>query len=281
MENNNNSDFRANSQDATLSDFSAPRIFVGSYQILEEIGSGGMGKVYKVFHQGLQKTLAMKVMLRDNGHNEKERQRFLDEARYTAQLKHPNIVNVHDIGRYKQKDYIVMDYIEGQSLAQVLKKLTTRKSLLLMEKIALAIHYAHTKNIIHRDLKPSNIIIENNEQNPIVMDFGLAKNVSLENGMTKTGEVIGTPRYMAPEQARGKNREVSNKTDIYSLGCILYEMISKKTVVKGRNTVNILYNVHSRRSNTIKRNCTYSICRVTNNVYESHRKRSCSSLFFF
>lgn len=191
----------------------APSMF-GGYQILEEIGRGGMGRVYKAFHPNLKKTVAIKVMLKSQSN--KNRKRFLSEAQMMAKLNHPNIVLVHDVGTHEDQDYIVMDYIEGESLADVLKnnKFSTRKSLEMMKEIACGMAYAHSHDIIHRDLKPSNIIMEKKTNRPIIMDFGLAKNLKSNDDLTKSGEILGTPKYMSPEQVEGKSAKISYATEI-------------------------------------------------------------------
>lgn len=218
---------------------------LGHYKLLVEIGCGGMGKVYKAYHQQLDRVVAIKVMLRNQNFGDKERQRFIAEAKLTARLSHPNIIAVHDVASENDTDYIVMDFIEGDSLAAILKKgrLSNRKSLEIIRKVALAIDYAHENDIVHRDLKPGNIMIEKESDRPVVMDFGLAKNIKVGKELTASGEVLGTPRYMAPEQAEGNNRKISPLTDVYALGAILYEMITGSPVVDGSSPVHLFYNI--------------------------------------
>jgi tRNA A-37 threonylcarbamoyl transferase component Bud32 len=217
-----------------------PRL--GPYELLAELGAGGMGKVYKARHPKLQRIVAIKVMLRAA---EKDRARFLTEARLTAQLKHPNIVAIHDITSDGDTDYIVMEFIDGESLLSQMHKtrMSPRKSLEIMKTVAMAVDYAHGSNIIHRDLKPANIMIEKATGRPVVMDFGLAKKLKQEKDLTKSGEILGTPKYMSPEQAGGYRRQISPSSDIYTLGAILYEMLAGVAAVDGDTPFNIIYRI--------------------------------------
>lgn len=216
----------------------------GDYKIIEEIGQGGMGKVYKAYHPHLDKTVAIKVMLHVESNSQKQRDRFFSEAKNTARLTHPNIVNIHDV-IMGELDYIVMDFIEGSSLETLLKKtkFSPRKALEIIRDTALAIDYAHKNDIVHRDLKPANIIIETQSKRPIVMDFGISKNIKKQKGLTQTGELLGTLQYMAPEQAEGNLRSISPATDVYSLGAILYEMITGHKIVEGNTQYNLIHNI--------------------------------------
>ncbi len=219
---------------------------LGPYKILEEIGSGGVGKVYKARHQQLDKTVAIKVLLQDSEIGEIERGRFLAEAKLIAKLNHPNIVRAQDFGNMGGQDYIVMDLIEGQSLGQILgsgKKYSFREGVKILRDVALAISYAHEEGFIHRDLKPANLMIDKREGKPLVMDFGLAKNLRGAKDITKTGEILGTPRYMAPEQTGGQGSQVSALTDVYALGAILYEVITGHKAINGESFFNIVYRI--------------------------------------
>lgn len=217
----------------------------GPYEILQELGSGGMGKVYKAYHPKLNRVVAIKVMLHTQHAQEKERSRFLSEAKLTAQLKHPNIVALYDIATEGETDYIVMEFIEGESLASLLKKtyFPPRKTLEIVKEVALAIDYAHQHNIVHRDMKPSNVMLEKGTGRPVVMDFGLAKNLKVDKRLTQSGEILGTPQYMAPEQANGNIREISPLTDVYALGAILYEMLTGVQAIEGNTPLQALYNI--------------------------------------
>jgi tetratricopeptide (TPR) repeat protein/predicted Ser/Thr protein kinase len=218
---------------------------IGVYQILQELGAGGMGKVYKAYHPQLERTVAIKVMLRGDKGNERERERFLTEARLTAKLKHPNIVAVHDVVQEQGQDYIVMDFIAGESLLSQIKRArpAPRRALEIMREIALAMDYAHSQHVVHRDLKPGNVMMEKGSGRVLILDFGLAKNVQLNKEMTRAGEILGTPKYMAPEQARGEAAKISPRTDIYAMGAMLYEMVTGVSAAIGDTPFNIIYNI--------------------------------------
>ena len=207
---------------------------LGRYKILQELGRGGMGCVYKAYDPKLQRVVAIKVLLKTG--KEAETKRFLREAKTTAQLKHPNIVNVYDFGIENQQYFFTMDFIEGISLHDLEDtKLSTKQIVHYMLKITDAIHYAHQQGIIHRDLKPANIII-NPKNEPIVMDFGLAKINNASQQLSKSGMIMGTLLYMAPEQVDGKVHEIDARTDVYALGAILYELLTLHVPFSGSNT---------------------------------------------
>ncbi len=218
---------------------------LGPYQILAEIGTGGMGKVYRAYHPQLDRVVAVKVMLHTGQLASRERSRFLSEAQLAAKLQHPNIVAVHDIGTDQGLDYIVMDYIEGDSLENILKRElpSPRRALEILEEVALAMEYAHQKGIIHRDLKPGNLLIEKATGKTLITDFGLAKNLEVETHLTHSGEALGTPKYMAPEQAMGDQSQISIRTDVYAMGAILYELLTGQQAVQGETTAKTIYGV--------------------------------------
>jgi len=199
------------------------------YRILGEIGRGGMGVVYKAYDPDLKRTVALKVLLAAEHASEEDITRFFREAESAARLHHPNIVPIHELKVHEGKHYYTMDYIEGESLNILLKRkpLTIRQSLELMEKVAHALEHAHSHGVVHRDLKPANIMVSPDGE-PKVTDFGLAKMLGGEErdkGLTQSGVAIGTPEYEAPEQAAGMSKNVDARTDIYAMGCILYEMM--------------------------------------------------------
>lgn len=217
--------------------------YIGPYQVIEEVGQGGMARVYRAYHQKLERFVAIKVMDKQVVSQE-DHQRFVAEAKLTARLQHPNIVAVHDVGTALGLNYIVMDFIQGISLRDLIKNgpLPIADACNITKQIALGLHYAHNKGVIHRDIKPSNIIIAKDNR-PVIMDFGLAKNTKMAQDITKSGVIIGTPKYMAPEQIKGDNRSISRSTDVYGLGTVFYEMLTAKPVVLGETPLSVSYSI--------------------------------------
>jgi eukaryotic-like serine/threonine-protein kinase len=210
--------------------------YFGDYELLEEIARGGMGVVWKARQVSLNRIVAVKLLLAGKFSSPEFVKRFRAEAEAAANLQHPNIVAIHEVGEHEGQQYFSMDYVEGQNLAQLVaeKSLPAKRAAAHVKTIAQAVHYAHQRGVIHRDLKPSNVLIDANDQ-PRVTDFGLAKRVpskseirnpKSENDLTLTGQVLGTPNYMSPEQAGGKGREVTCASDVYSLGAILYHLLT-------------------------------------------------------
>ena len=215
----------------------------GRYTIMGILGQGGMGKVYKVFDPQLKRNVALKVLLTNPGNLEGV-QRFLREAQATAHLHHPNIVMVYDIGFEEGQHYFTMDYIPGYSLKDYAKKntLSPRQSAKIMMKVGDAIHYAHRQGVVHRDLKPGNVMMTE-EGEPKVMDFGLAKLTEASKKLSRTGMIIGTLQYMPPEQAQGLMREIDARSDVYSLGAMLYQLITGRPPFAGNTTFSIINKV--------------------------------------
>jgi serine/threonine-protein kinase len=205
------------------------------YELLEEIARGGMGVVFKARQVSLKRTVAVKVLLSGQFASAEFIRRFRAEAEAAAHLQHPNIVAIHEVGEHEGQHYFSMDYVEGQSLAALVREnpLPARRAAAYVRTIAEAVHFAHQHGVIHRDLKPSNVLIDTNDQ-PRVTDFGLAKrfvtkseiaNRKSEIDLTLSGAIVGTPSYMSPEQASGRSKEVGPLSDVYSLGAILYELL--------------------------------------------------------
>ena len=213
---------------------------VANYELIKEVGRGGMGVVFKARDVRLNRIVALK-MIRDKAlANPDELQRFEKEAAAAAQLKHPNIVALHDFDRYNDQPFLSMEFIGGSSLAErvSLGPLNGRRAAEYLELTARAVHYAHTKGIIHRDLKPANVLLDEYDQ-PKVTDFGLAKQMEANSDQTRTGAVLGTPSYMSPEQAAG-SKGISPSSDIYSLGAILYELLTGKPPFAGETPLKTL-----------------------------------------
>jgi tetratricopeptide (TPR) repeat protein len=198
----------------------------GRYELLAELGRGGMGIVFRARQTDLQREVALKMLLEGGAAGDLQRDRFFAEARHAAKLMHPSIVAVHDVGELDGIHYFTMDYVEGQDLAAIVKggKMEPLRAVDIALKLCLALGYAHTMGVVHRDLKPSNILIDKHGT-PRITDFGIAKDLEKQS-TTLSGEVLGTPAYMPPEQADGRAGEVDARADVYSLGAVLYELLT-------------------------------------------------------
>jgi tetratricopeptide (TPR) repeat protein len=217
-----------------------PRRF-GDYELLEEIARGGMGVVYKARQVSLNRTVAVKMILAGQLAGAPEVLRFRGEAEAAAHLNHPNIVAIHEIGQYDGQHYFSMDYVEGQNLAEFVgqKPLPPKQAAKYLKTIAEAIQYAHEGGILHRDLKPSNILIDQSGQ-PRITDFGLAKRMKGDSDLTISGQVLGSPNFMPPEQAAGKRGQVGPQSDIYALGAILYYLLTARPPFAGESMTETL-----------------------------------------
>jgi WD40 repeat protein/predicted Ser/Thr protein kinase len=199
----------------------------GDYELLEEIGRGGMGLVYRARQRSLDRVVAIKMMAFGPGSSPELVKRFRAEAVSAASLHHPNIVAIHEVGIHQGQQFFVMDYVEGRSLARVVghQPLPARRAAGYLKTLAEAVHYAHERGILHRDLKPSNVLIDAQDQ-PHVVDFGLARQLEGDSELTVTGQVLGSPHYLPPEQAAGQRGRVSRRTDVYALGATLYHLLT-------------------------------------------------------
>ena len=221
---------------ATASHKSGIESQFGDYELLEKVGEGGMGVVFKARQKSLDRIVAVK-MLRLGPHAAPEFvKRFRAEAVAAASLQHPNIVAIHEVGAYQGQQFFVMDYVEGRSLARLVGShpLPARQAAQYVRTIAEAVHYAHERGLLHRDLKPANVLVDAADQ-VRVMDFGLARRLEGDSELTLTGQVLGSPQYMPPEQAAGKRGRVSRRTDVYGLGAILYHLLTGRPPFLGRN----------------------------------------------
>ena len=208
---------------------------LGRYRILEAIGQGMMGVVYKALDPDLDRTVALKTVrlafsIPPEDYAAFER-RFLAEARVAAGLSHPGIVVVHDVGRDGPTGtvFIALEYLEGHTLAELSAPgppMDWRQALRITEKLAEALHHAHQKGIVHRDIKPANIMLVSSSGLPKIMDFGIAKLPA--STLTTAGEFFGTPSFMSPEQASGQTAALDGRSDLFSLGCVLYQLVTSR-----------------------------------------------------
>jgi tetratricopeptide (TPR) repeat protein/tRNA A-37 threonylcarbamoyl transferase component Bud32 len=220
---------------------------VSGYEILSELGRGGMGVVYKARQSSLGRTVALKMLLHTGHVRPDQRARFQVEAEAIALLQHPNIVQVFEIGEQDQCPFFSLEFVEGKSLADAIDGTPQppRKAAALVRQLAVAMDLAHRRGIIHRDLKPANVLLSA-DGTPKITDFGLAKRFEDEgDGQTREGSIMGTPSYMAPEQAAGKTKEAGPPADIYSLGAILYDMLTGRPPFKGATMLETLQQVQT------------------------------------
>jgi tetratricopeptide (TPR) repeat protein/tRNA A-37 threonylcarbamoyl transferase component Bud32 len=220
---------------------------LGDYELLEVIGRGGMSVVYKARQKGLNRWLAVKMIRAQDAQATVDLQRLLHEAETIAHLDHPHIVPVYEVGWDQGVPYFSMKLMEGGSLADILPRLAVqpRAAARLMVQVARAVHHAHQRGILHRDLKPSNILLDQDGQ-AHVTDFGLAKHLDTDSGLTQSGAIVGTPSYMAPEQARGRKGTVTTATDLYGLGAVLYTVLTGQAPFRGDTVLDTLEQVKER-----------------------------------
>ena len=216
----------------------------GEYELLDEIGRGGMGVVYRARQKALDRLVAVKMILAGNLASTDQVERFVAEARTMARLHHPHIVGIHETGEIHGQHYLVMEYLSGPSLARVLKQgaVPAEKAARYVSTVARAVDYLHNQGIVHRDLKPSNILLREDDQ-PCVTDFGLVKMLQVGGNVTASGAILGTPAYMSPEQAAGQTGRVGPLSDVYSMGAILYELLTGQPPVRGATPLDTLVQV--------------------------------------
>ena len=231
-----------------------PKTGFGDYELLEEIAHGGMGVVYRARQKSLNRIVAVKMVLFGQFAGKTAFERFRAEAQTVARLQHPNIVAIHEIGETDGQPYFSMDYVAGRNLADLVRDrpLLARQAAGYVCKIAQAVQYAHTQGVLHRDLTPANILLDPFDQ-PRVSDFGLAKLRSGDSALTVTGQILGSPSYMPPEQAAGKFANSEPTADIYSLGAILFELLTGRPPFQGETLQFILAQVQTAEPVTPRR----------------------------
>jgi serine/threonine-protein kinase len=207
------------------------------YEVEELVGAGGMSSVYRAHDRLLDRKVALKVMHQHYGGDPEHVERFRREARSVAALSHPNVVTVIDRGEHRGRQFIVFEYVDGENLKQLIQRrgpAPVATALELAIQIAQALSFAHRHGLVHRDVKPQNVLL-NGDGRAKVTDFGIARSLDVQQGVTQTGTVLGTSEYIAPEQAQGRN--VDEQTDVYSLGVVLYELLSGHVPFAGENFV--------------------------------------------
>jgi serine/threonine protein kinase/Tfp pilus assembly protein PilF len=224
--------------EAPKEDLTTGSTFAGRYQIIEELGKGGMGKVYKAHDTEIKEKVALKLLKPEISADTKTVQRFQNELKFARKIVHKNVGRMYDLGKEKGSYYITMEYVEGQDLKKLIRQsrqLTVGTSLLIAKQICEGLREAHRIGVVHRDLKPSNIMVDE-DGNVRIMDFGIARSLK-EKGITGAGVMIGTPEYMSPEQVDGK--ETDQRSDIYSLGVILFEMVTGRVPFEGDTALSV------------------------------------------
>src|SRR5689334_14000047 len=196
------------------------------YELRELLGKGGMGAVYKARDRRLERIVAIKFI---HGADPGLTMRLLREARAQARIEHPNVCRVHEVGEVAGRAYIALQFVDGEPLHAAAARMSLDERIAALRDVVLAIGEAHRHGIVHRDLKPANVMVERSDDGrwvPIVMDFGLARETTVDPALTRSGALLGTPSYMSPEQARGDVHAIDRRSDIYGLGATLYELLT-------------------------------------------------------
>lgn len=216
----------------------------GDFTLLDKIAEGGMGVVYRAKQKRLNRVVALKMIRSGRLADAEEIQRFHREAEAAAKLEHPGIVPIYQVGEANGQHYFAMAFVRGRSLAEMIREqpIPPKRAAVYVKKVALAVHYAHQRGIIHRDIKPGNVLVDEQDE-PKVTDFGLAKQVDAEHSLTTSGQIIGTISYMPPEQASGTLERVASWSDVYSLGALLYALLTQRPPFQADNPLDALLKV--------------------------------------
>src|SRR5438876_1636032 len=254
---------------------------LGDYELLDEVGRGGQGIVYRARQKSLNRTVALKVIALGQWASKEHLKRFRREAEAAASLDNPGIVPIYEVGERDGSYYFSMKFIEGGQLDEVVRRapLSIRQAAELIANVARTVHYAHEHGILHRDIKPGNILLDQKGE-PQLTDFGLARLVETESTMTRTLDVLGTPSYMAPEQAMGNNAAVSSVTDIYGLGAVLYQLLTGQPPFAGGatyETIKLLLDTEPRQPRLLNPKIDRDLSTICLKCLEKDSKRRYSS----
>ena len=254
---------------------------LGDYELLEEVGRGGQGVVFRARQKSLNRIVALKVISLGQWASKAHLKRFRLEAEAAARLEHPGIVPIHEVGERDGSCYFSMKFIEGGQLDEVARRepMSIRHAVELIAKVARTVHYAHEHGILHRDIKPGNILLDDKAE-PHLTDFGLARLVETESTVTRTLEVLGTPSYMAPEQAVGNNAQVTGATDVYGLGAVLYQLLTGQPPFAGGTTyetIKLLLDTEPRQPRLLNPKIDRDLSTICLKCLEKHPERRYSS----
>src|SRR5499427_3465067 len=253
----------------------------GNYELLEEVGRGGQGVVFRARQKGLNRIVALKVIRLGQWASKAHLKRFRLEAEAAAKLEHPGIVPIHEVGERDGSCYFSMKFVVGGQLDEVARRtpMSIRQAAKLIVKVARTVHYAHEHGILHRDIKPGNILLDANGE-PHLTDFGLARLLESESSITHTLDVLGTPSYMAPEQAVGNNKGVSRATDVYGLGAVLYQLVTGQPPFAGGTTyetIKLLLDTEPRQPRLLNSRIDRDLSTICLKCLEKDPKRRYSS----
>src|SRR5437899_8827495 len=254
---------------------------LGDYELLEEVGRGGQGVVFRARQKSLNRTVALKVISLGQWASQAHLKRFRREAEAAASLDHPSIVPIYEVGEREGSCYFSMKFIEGGQLDEVVRRepMPIRRAVELIAKLARTVHYAHEHGILHRDIKPGNILLDAKGE-PHLTDFGLARLLETESTITRTLEVMGTPSYMAPEQAAGETTKLNKATDIYGLGAVFYQLLTGHPPFAGGTsweTIRLLLDTEPRQPRLWNRKISRDLSTICLKCLEKDPQRRYSS----